>query len=545
MAIDLLHSFFQRGNQVTSNTDISAKTELSSKEISMQQSLPANQQILRAIKALQAGQTLQGEVLSVKQDQVQLEILKQVVIEARLSGALNLVPGTNMTFQVKGNMGGSLSLIPLFTNTSTDPNILKALDMAGISINDRTTQMVQSMMEKGMSVNKQSLMEMYREVVTYKEAPVSDIVSLKQMQMPITKDNLQQFSVYKNNQHFLTEGFSQMGKNLGSQLEQWISEGKPQKAIGLLQELKSLFDGFVKKEEGSAYLPEGNKIPTESSGATGKELQAAREISQEVILSEEGIKSQDEKVMQKELLSLDSMTENKEEKGKIIHPFEKLIEIVKGEKVPDKVSALFERVWNREVKEQWLLKPEDIAKKENLSKLYEKLDRQIQQLEQILEEQVSKQSPVIKTVQSTAANIDFMNQLNQMHAYIQLPLKMMNQNASGELYVFTNKRNLQEKDGKITALLHLDMEYLGKMDIHVALENHKVATHFYLEKEEYLDFLESHMELLTERLNKRGYDCTLKATLREGEGEEGILTRSSLAEKGQTLLSTQAFDMRA
>ena len=166
MAIDLLQSFLQRGNRITSNQETAVSPSSAS-------ATPANQQILRAIRALQAGQTLQGEILSVKGEQVQLEILKEVIIDARLSGALNLTPGTNMTFQVKSNQGGSLSLMPLFTNVSTDPNVLKALDMAGITVNERTTEMVQLMMEKGMPVGKQSLLEMYREVLSHKESPDS------------------------------------------------------------------------------------------------------------------------------------------------------------------------------------------------------------------------------------------------------------------------------------------------------------------------------------------------------------------------------------
>ena len=233
MAIDLLQSFLQRGNRITSNQETAVSPSSAS-------ATPANQQILRAIRALQAGQTLQGEILSVKGEQVQLEILKEVIIDARLSGALNLTPGTNMTFQVKSNQGGSLSLMPLFTNVSTDPNVLKALDMAGITVNERTTEMVQLMMEKGMPVGKQSLLEMYREVLSHKESPVGDIISLKQLGMAVSKDNLEQFSLYKNNNHLLTNSFQDMGKALSSQLSSWIQEGKLTEAENLLQKIHHL-----------------------------------------------------------------------------------------------------------------------------------------------------------------------------------------------------------------------------------------------------------------------------------------------------------------
>lgn len=36
-------------------------------------------------------------------------------------------------------------------------------------------------------------------------------------------------------------------------------------------------------------------------------------------------------------------------------------------------------------------------------------------------------------------NIDFMKSLNQAFAYMQLPLKLQNQNAHGDLYVYTKR----------------------------------------------------------------------------------------------------------
>ena len=134
MAIDLLNSFLQKGQNVSTN----------SKSISTEsmQNLPQNLQVMRAIRTLQAGQTIRGEVISVKGEEVQLAILKDVIIDAKLAGSMNLSPGVSMPFQVKANNQNGLSLIPLFTNTAVDPNAMKALDMAGLPVNDRSMEMV-------------------------------------------------------------------------------------------------------------------------------------------------------------------------------------------------------------------------------------------------------------------------------------------------------------------------------------------------------------------------------------------------------------------
>ena len=104
MAIDLLNSFLQKGQSVAAQ----AKSDSTHKTTQA----PQNMQIMRAIRALQAGQTIQGEVLSVKGDEVQLAVLNQMILDARLEQSMNLTPGTLMALQIKSNNSAGLSLMP-------------------------------------------------------------------------------------------------------------------------------------------------------------------------------------------------------------------------------------------------------------------------------------------------------------------------------------------------------------------------------------------------------------------------------------------------
>ena len=83
------------------------------------------------------------------------------------------------------------------------------------------------------------------------------------------------------------------------------------------------------------------------------------------------------------------------------------------------------------------------------------------------------------------------------------------------MYVYTNKKSSANKKDDLTALLHLDMEYLGALDVYVKMAGNNVSTNFCLETEELLDFIYDHIELLTERLNKKGYNFTPTMTVRE------------------------------
>ena len=550
MAIDLLNSFLQRGVSSNQKSATSQATQTT-------QNLPQNLQVMRAIRALQAGQTIQGEVVCVKGDEVQLAIMKDVIIDARLAQSMNLTPGITMPFQVKANTGQGLSLIPLFTNTAADPNVLKALEAAKLPINERSVEMVQTLMEKGMSIDKQSIQEMYRDVVAFKDATVRDLVSLHQMKLPVTQENLMQYSMYQNQQHYLRDAFSHMGSAIGEQLEQLVAEGKTDTARELVWQLQQVFQSgeegvqskaapIVFTEEMLAHGDKPSTMPENGVVAEGKIIEEGTQEGNAKVFSSETateaeLNSKPLSGREMEAKENEVSTNSKEEAA--VNWID-LTEVLLKEKAPGKIASMFEKIWNKAVSDKWMLEPETVAKKENVKEYYDKLSRQIQQLEKIFEDGGMEKSTAAKAVQNTSSNLDFMNQLNQMHAYIQLPLKMANQNAHGELYVFANKRNLSKQEGRVTALLHLDMEHLGNMDVYVALEDKKVSTNFYLEKEEYLDFLEGHMDLLTARLNKRGYTCDIKTVLRNSE-EEPVIKTIEKQQEQPMLLSMQAFDVRA
>ena len=561
MAIDLLNSFLQKGQNITSNSKNTT--------VETGQTLPQNLQVMRAIRSLQAGQTLRGEIISVKGEDVQLAILKDVIIDAKLAQSMNLSPGISMPFQVKSNNQNGLSLMPLFTNTALDPNALKALDMAGLPVNDRSLEMVLNLMEKGMPIDKQTLQETYRDVAMLKEYPVKDIISLRQLQIPVNADNLNQLSAYENNQHYLNDTFSEIGNALGQHIKDLMTQGDLQGAKSLINELQRIFqqtDVNLADEKNDIALKDGN------ISSLDKDMDQGQKLPDNISNNSTVLKGEEESAIQKVPLNLQEQSqldvtklqtkntadnpnylpeknaEITDSKNAIIEQksvsFEDLLRELDKEKDGANLSRLFEKVWKKEVSNQWNIEPETLLDKKQVKSYYEKLDAGIKQLEKILEETTSVKSPVAKVVQNTSSNLDFMNQLHQLHTYMQLPLKMAGQNAHGELYVFSNKKNLTKQDGKVTALLHLDMEHLGKMDIYVALEDKKVSTNFYLEKEEYLDFLEANMDMLNTRLQKRGYECSIKTALRNEE-EESVMQVIEKQQGQSVLLSTQAFDVRA
>ena len=205
-------------------------------------------------------------------------------------------------------------------------------------------------------------------------------------------------------------------------------------------------------------------------------------------------------------------------------------------------SKEYNQVMAKAMEQQWLIKPEQVAGKKDVETFYRRLQSQTEQLMESLH-QAGKDTPLAKSLTAMQNNIDFMNQMNQ---YVQLPLKMSGGEAHGDLYVYTNRKSAKKEDGSVSALLHLDMEHLGPMDVYVRMQDMNVSTKFYLKDDGIIDFIAEHIHLLDERLQKRGYSFRSEIFQSEEiKGSPNVIETLTAQERKATLLAQYSFDVRA
>ena len=135
--------------------------------------------------------------------------------------------------------------------------------------------------------------------------------------------------------------------------------------------------------------------------------------------------------------------------------------------------------------------------------------------------------------------------MNQIYHYVQIPLKMSGQNANGELYVYSNRKRLDDPDAELTAFLHLDMDNLGSTDVSVRMVRKQVKTNFYFDNDASYDIVEKHLPILEKRLKNKGYNCTITITNEKKE----INFKENFVKKGRVMsggsLHRYSFDVRA
>lgn len=555
------------------------------------------------IRNMKPGQTLQGTVVNRNGNSVQIELAQDFNINARIDQSVSLALGQMMSFEIKANNGSLLSLAPLYTNTANTATILRALAAAGLPETAANIEMVATMMEEGMPIDKESILSMSRQLLDFPGQNPASIIQMTKLGLPVTEANIEQFEHYMNANHQILGSVETIMDELPQVFTELMAAGKEGQAYTFYEAVLNIFTG--NETEGSVILQENLPAQPEEGQPAGQETvsltqeqttaqETAQPGTQQAAEQPAGQIQDAVQTMQQQAddtllhmtdtaggeggrpvvltdrqwnsladmlrnLGVEEETAGQIQKGQI--PPKEVLNLIreflpKAMHDPDVGRTMerllggkeFQNLLKAEIGKQWLIEPREVADPKQVEQLYERVREQTMRMHQALAAAEKGDAPLARSVQNLQNNVDFMNQMNHMYTYVQLPLKMLGNNAHGDLYVYTNKKNLAAKDGNVSALLHLDMEHLGPLDVYVTMQNQKVSTNFTVQDESILDLIEEHIGLLHDRLARRGYDFKAKMQIKEADEtdeQESIMRTILHQQKNISVLSRTSFDMRA
>ncbi len=515
-------------------------------------SQPVNSAVNQLLQNMfSTGDVISGKVSSIQGNVVELLLPGGQSLNAILGQNVQVNLGEQMMFAVKGMNANQIELNPLFMNTANTTTIMKALDGAGLPVNEQNVSMVQNMMERGMSIQKDALLGMKRSIAQFPSAPIEDVVTLHSLKMPVNEANLTQLAAYKNSENQIMQPIMDMLSEVPHTFDTLLNAGESTKAVGLYKELIQLF-GEMPENTYVNQQTEGANVTLNTVPNNVIESTTVQNTLNELNLTENATDSQMTMKYVLAKLGLDNGQIEAVLKG---NPSKQDIMQLLGKQLTNNAAltedtlveifkdSVFKEFMTQTGKELSTLTPKEVANHENIDKLYENLQKRA---DKILETLAGKEDfALAKSAQNLKANVDFMNQMNQMFQYVQLPLKFTESHASGELYVYGNGKKLSLEDGNVSALLHLDMEHLGTVDIHVEMNPEKqVKTNFYFEDEAMLDFIYEHIDMLNERLEKRGYGPVTNVQMRDDTTKTPVSEIFDKKEETPVLLKHQSFDAR-
>lgn len=539
------------------------------------------QQLTGTLSSLQTGNVFEGTVTDISDGQVLLTLANGEKISARLEGQIQLRLNQAMFFEVKSNTQTQIAIKPYLNGDSSNPTLLKALMQAGMGVTADNLEMVRTMMEEQLPIDKNSLNQMMRQLAMFPKAEPSVIAQMNKLGIPVTETNVQQFSNYKAD----TAAIMKELENVLEQLPKSIAgeaDTAGQMAAKNMQLMDILFGGetieqsqdagakaqelLAKTADGSVTIKSGEQQAADIAKELQQILSTAEDGMQQTSAAGEGIQQADAaregaqqadaakqaegrqmpaatqgslgEILGKEgAASLEQQLKALETDGKQVL-FDKngnlntgmsaeeflknLNQLFKENEFPQK-EALFklfsgkeyQTIFKKAVENQWYLEPQETGSKETVEKLYNRLQTQMNRLDEFIKQAGSGTEGLQKAVADVRGNIEFMNQINQIYNFVQLPLKMNGQNVNSELYVYTNKKNPRDMDGELSAFLHLDMDHLGSTDISVKMKGTAVKTNFYMADDASYELILAHAEELAERLENKGYQCQIEVKSEE------------------------------
>lgn len=656
--MSLVDSVYQYPNSPTANTHAANQ----GKEAG------AVQKITTQAQQLMPGKVFEGTITEIKNGQVTIGLNDGSAISARMDTGVNLEKGQPMLFEVKSNSGEQIAIRPVTLESAQNPTLLKALEAAGLKVNERNLSMVNQMMAEKMPINKQSLLQMMRVSSAFPKADMQTLVQMQKLGFVITEESLNQFQNYKNGQQAILPDMNRLMQGIMELPGQMLGSGgtgaaaqNPGFLLGLQQQILGIILGGEQQPVSDAQLGtmQGQPVPGEQMGAPGESIlngtvsgqnpagaagegqlaggitgeqllpggaagegqfaggiagegQLAGGIAGETALPEGAVIGKNGEGQLAGGIAGDNLSQGNtaavnqagdsagvqvlagengsqtpvavaqllsgEQQGRLtalLQEFsgargneqllpngqlntslgagellQQMMDVLEQSK--DAGSASIEKLFHSEeykvllkqaMTEQWMLTPEKLKEEGAVKEFYQRLSSQMSELQQTLAQAGKDGSVLAKSAQSVQSNLEFMNQVNQLYTYVQLPLKLQNQNAHSDLYVYTNKKNLRQKEGELTALLHLDMDHLGATDIFVKLLGNGVQTEFYFEDENSCRLISQYSHELVKRLEEKGYSCDVKVENRKKKQDfvQDFLERENPPGK----LQRYSFDVKA
>lgn len=514
-----------------------------------------SKEVIETLKNMMEGDILSGLVTDINNDNITLRLNNGQQLLARLAQNQLVQIGQNMTFLLENNITDTIILKPLMSDGQQAYMINKALGTAGYPSTEENVNLIKELINMNMPVDTDTISEMMKNTVHFPEADINTIANLMKLEIPVTSDNIAQFEAYKSYEHSIMGELNNIGQDISSMVAELINSSEYDKGISILDStINTLYqtgsgktaqnsEQIYNSSDGVVKLSDNQDNAQKAAGVDSQQLNSymdkdslgrlVSKISDTFGSNAQNIINaiKDGNLSTKELLmNINELLKNSHSEGDAA-----------GLINSKEYGALLKQI----TAETMMLTPAAVAEENSIKNFYKRLKSSIDNITDNLQKS-AQGSSLAKDMSQIKSNIDFMNDLNKNMTFVQLPVKFSESAGNGDLYVFTNKKTLKNGTDKVSALLHLDMDNLGPMDIYVNLSGKNVSTNFCLESEEMLDFVYSNIDKLNERLTKLGYITKFEMKLTQ-DNQKGIDFVDDFINKDNppVKISQYVFDIKA
>ncbi|MDD6332117.1 MAG: flagellar hook-length control protein FliK [Clostridium sp.] len=449
------------------------------------------------------GQMFSGQITDITAQDVTILLDNQQLLHARMGEAVELSIGQQLLFQVKEHQGDQVIIRPMEPQGETEQNAaaMKALAANGLTASERNVGIANALMEAGMPLDRAHMQKVMQQAVRFPEADVKQLVAMNRLELPVTEETIRQYAQYTKQEHQLSGQIGKAVQSFLGETEGILQNQTPSELQVWNQQLTELF-GWKPEMETESIDSKVASTGTEQSKQGPAEPAVSRKLSEAVrqLLAEAGLS--EEQIRQ--------AVKPQKTTGQFLTQLTQMIQQAPDQEAVSRFmkSGSYLQLLEKGIQEEWTLDPKTMKEPQEIDRLYQKLFEQSEKLSEQLKQFGGNGSSYQEQSGNMRENLQFMQQLNQQFVYAQLPMRMNEQDANSELYVYANRKKLQQGKDGVKVLLHLDMPHLGSTDILVRLKDKKLHADFTMADETAVSLVADNIEELAQKLTKKGYVYT-------------------------------------
>lgn len=498
------------------------------------------------LRDLAAGDVFRGEIININNQNVEILLDGNEHINATMQQALGLNIGEKLLFQVKDNSDTQLVIRPIANNEVSSELVNKSLLTAGLTINDKNIAIVKELIANGQPIDKQSIINMIKLSSVYANESIDKLIDMTKNGIEINRENLDMYDAYTASSHYISENIMEIRDGILEAFEKLLESDVnfsdfTENNVNIEDTTgnttaNDITSGNFNENSINPENLMGNTISSDSftkintiledlsnifdADNDNKQISESINVDKNNIYNKESIQEASKESTKDFLKMVDSSD-----------TFKELSEVLKniGENMPKEAfnniikSPVFKEKITKLLMDRLYLNPTKLSEdkkivKNEVDKIYDKLNKLTEMIKNMPENVKSENLSLAGD--KLSKNMNFMNELNNIEAYVQVPVKFSEGNKNGDLYVYNRRRNKKINDDTLTAFLHLQLDYLGATDINISLKKNSVTAKFTLDDETSRNLVEDNLGELAERLEKIGYNVTISTELSEKKSQE-------------------------
>lgn len=458
---------------------------------------------------LKIGDTLKGRIIGIDGNMITIDFGNGDVITGELKVPIDFKKGALIDFIIKDMRDSQLIMSPYSDESIKEANenltnktINDILNQNGLKSNDKNVQIVKSLLEMEMPINKETISNISKivdKLNSFKHMGNDEIIqTIFPEGDPLEENILQTFKTKLDKPKIDVKG-----KNLKEHMDEDMSKE-------IIHKKNSDIDNKESKVREKNYIDSKGALINKST-EVNHVLKLRREAFQNII---EGFQSNNNLIKSIALLmksnidvsikNINFLNQIIQREGFIVRDIENLIQLLESNDIVTEDKDI-KKIVNGIKK--WTGKTELNMELKNVEEFKTEYRDLMNSLEDLKESSIInkyKNTEVISSLKNIEEKVNFVNQLNNNMTFFYMPLITNREFLNEKLYIFNKKKNLGNLDNT-KVFLSLNTKNLNKIDILCDFHKDRVNISFNIEDEFVKDFLAKNESKLINMLNKNGF----------------------------------------